>query len=365
DYAKAYSLFREIKGYADADVYIKDFNVISETTIMNFCGEKNISTFTEDGKPLTLTNNSTSQELIWTYNENGDLTEYVVKKNGKETSKELYTYDQDGKLVKKLEYSDGELNCQYEYTYKDGNLVKMYYSYVLSDQTEGSSYDEYTYDSNNNLIKKIEHFDMQTITTEYSNGLTIRQLYDYAGDFPDLEIAYTYDGFGNLLNVHNKYSDGTEYDSEKLTYNESGKLLTHIKSDGTIERYNLENTYGSDGRLEESVETIKNIYEESKTHKYYDNRGNVTKSITKTEDSEKEAVYAYDKMNNEIYYKYSRTKEIDGATVVVDECTDSYTYDSYGNILSHTYINNTSGSTSTTTFEYHGVKVLYNPDTKE
>ncbi len=373
DYAKAYNLFRETKGYADSSDFLEDFEVICEKKIITSDNSKTTETFNKDGKLLEeiIETGKKIEKYVNTYDENGNPLTYTFTKDGIKIAGFECSYDKDGNLLKKSEQQRNTL-LYWENTYENGRPVEKIYKYTTSeDDPTYISSSELFYDSNNQLIKIIETIVdgtiTQTITTEYSNGLIIKEFLKSEELSYSSEITYTYDNSGNLLTKHFKSSDGYDYYEQKCTYNEKGKLLTQINLDSAnVERYNLQNVYSADGILKEQIEVTRTLWDENeyhtnKTHRYYDDKGNVVKEET---DSTYDFVvrdYTYDNMNNlikEVYSSYD--KESDGS--VSDEAyiiTHTYTYDSYGNPLSET--SEYSDKKTTTRYEYTGITVIYNP----
>ncbi len=153
------------------------------------------------------------------YDDRGNLTKLIVKmKRGGEFSevgRTVYEYDGNGRKTKAehfFELGEGDHGfIFYEYNDK-GKLIKETRSNE-SDMQSYTSYTEYAYDANGNLIKQTHHYsdDDRTHSNEYeydANGNMVKwaQNVDPSG----IAIVFEYDSNGNISKMSQEL-DGTEH----------------------------------------------------------------------------------------------------------------------------------------------------------
>ena len=126
-----------------------------------------------------------AQPATYAYNSDGNLTKYPWAGVGF-LNTETYTYDKNGYLIKIVEESSDGVHTTVYTNDADGNCIKETYSEKYTDGSGFTSVYTYTYDKGNKMLTE-------------------------SGDY--FTTYYTYDKYGNLI-------------SEKLVYNDSGKVET-------------------------------------------------------------------------------------------------------------------------------------------
>ncbi len=350
DYNNAYLLFRETVDYADSADYLKDFRVE--------IGEK-----TTDSKTGKTTK-------VYKRNEDGKLIEVQHINNGKESSKELYTYDEKGNMTSHIA---GLASYKTEYIYDENDNITKKTEY--SDDSFLFS-TEYIYDNNNELIREIYSDEKSTITSEYSNGLVIKRIYNSPlTEEVNHESKYFYDNSGNILTVTDRIEGGTEYVQEKTTYNENGKILTYhfydlYGNDMICDEYK----YSDDGKIKEKQSTDKEFkaydegYDINNRTFYYDEKERIIRELDTRSDSlgdfkiYREKEYTYDNVGNMIKQVEKRWSDNESPEDA-DISTATFTYDGYGNTLTYK-LNSYDGEVHFTRYEYNKIKVIYDPKTE-
>jgi len=224
------------------------------------------------------TNGNLIKEIAYDDEGNADIVEYsysvdgeLIKKEEQGGKTEEYTYDSAKNLVKKtIQYLNGTES--YEYTYDaEGNVTKQIWNEVMS--ADGSVYTqsqeyifEYTFDSNERLIKKVETIFGSSLVTP---GVGIIITYEY-----------TYDTNGNLIKECS--TRGSQRDTTEYTYDTKGNLTKKIIL--------MEDTY----REEVDIET----YEYT-----YDSNGNLLKETATTTDSTQGFPYTIEYSGYKLFYK--------------------------------------------------------------
>ncbi len=258
--------------------------------------------------------------------------DYMVKEefdgNADETVDRLteYTYDSDGNVLTEardgIEWSaahpqngaDGSIDISYLYTYdSNGNVTKLEQDGYGPDAVADGSVDRrvtFTHDSSDNMIESVEDLD--------------------ADDVSDIIITYTHDEHGNPLT---RETDGTAWEI----------------SDGTVDK----------------LDTF--AYE-------YDSSGNMTMQeldLSADDNLDMRIVYTYDSMGNvltlsEVWFldvdnfHTENTYDEQGYLLEHRYCTngfcitDTYTYDTFKNVLTLSYTNDnfTSGALELTDYWY-------------
>ena len=126
--------------------------------------------------------------------------------NGKVVKEDNFIYEYDGNLLKKIKYDDdGTVNQ--EFSYSNGRLIKHYF------RDEGTF--EYAYDNQGRLSKKTRTLNGEQTTTEYQYiNNTIKTIYKDRNNSRDLESTYHFSN-GNLIREED--NQGTivyEYDDK-------------------------------------------------------------------------------------------------------------------------------------------------------
>ncbi len=391
DYAKAYNLFRQIKGYKDTNDYLSGFEITFEKMSADLDGKQaNITRVLDDKdrvieqveehfgehtktnwyyndndmliKKTKVTESDDSyEEVVKTYNENGALSESVsYDKDGEEKHRETNTYDSDGNLIKTVVENYKKIYHITEYIYENGNKVKQIATAYDGESYEGVS--EFFYDENNKLIKEIstEPGGVTTVT-EYENDLIIKQQRTNKDGRVILDSEYQYDDRGNILQQNQLIVD--QQSSYKYTYDENGNQLTvtYRKGDSTTV---TEKTYYENSNVVKSA--IQKYYShdgaepETQNEFYYTNRGDKLKTIIYSDGIIYTTDYTYDNAGNAVKI-INRWERTGGETTTI---TTTQTHDDYGNILTTKEAYN-NGDVIECIYEYSGVKIIYHPDTKE
>lgn len=216
-------------------------------------------TYDEEGKALTekyVSSGGSDTLSTNTYDEQGRLVHEVTLNKGEKTREVTHKYDEKGRIIQDYVWrwekakdlitasttdftydAYGNLATQHQVDL-DGYWNKIESTYtpdgkLLTDNHINSYGDTYavthTYDEKGNL----------TLTEEGYNGVFYRYAYEYdaAGrvltrTVTDPEgnttetVRYTYDAFGNTLEVLTAYADGSS-EKDVRTYDQYGNLLTY------------------------------------------------------------------------------------------------------------------------------------------
>jgi len=203
----------------------------------------------------------------WEYDENGYLTVHRVNRFGREQSflnyKAVYEHEYDavGNLIKKTQRDDasGEVNWWHEYEYdENGNEIKFSRGY---DVTAGAlcRY-EYEYDDKGNMIKCIDYTIQEGfITTVFEYDVVGNKIKSTNYYSEDEEVSswcdFTYDSNGNLIVSRYTYYDDFGWFNEETgrwepeeisecverEYDAHGNLTKEIKYGGAYD-----DTYNQD-----------------------------------------------------------------------------------------------------------------------
>lgn len=403
EYSEAYNLFREIKGYADTDSYLKKFKIIYDKEITD--DGKTVktvtNTFDESGRLIEITTEagSSTVKTKYDYDSDGKLTAITKDTDGTEKKIEEYFYDTEGNLIKEMLYDDGALCYICEHSYKDGKRVKSNSTLNIGGFITNNNI-EYFYNGDE-LIKDVNVSEYSQITTEYDNGLIIKATTYSVIDGTTSYTDYSYDGSSNLLSVIHTSPSGS-ITQEENTYDNNGNILTKKLSDAYGVWYEMENKYDGDKLIRCYISQRTKSDPNSSVctdDEYYDRNGNLIKKISERDGESKEAVYSYDNRNNPVTItktsKYSKnsismstskneydkmnnlikTEETVKTVSSTSEVTYNtkytyiYTYDSFGNLLTskQSSHNTLTGSKSekSESFEYHGVRVIYDAEAEE
>jgi hypothetical protein len=235
---------------------------------------------------------------VYTYDQEGNLTEEHQPHDGLSSSTNTYTYNANGKLATKTSVYYGKLSSgsiiYYAYD-NDGNLATETYDYdndgVFNNGFDGTADTliTYSYDDHSNLITKTYDSDADgtgETTTTYTydqDGNLSTEIYDSHVEWIDDEITtYSYDANANLttkISESDQDSDGVAERKSvyKYTYDTDRNLIT--------ETYD----YGDDG-----IDTIFSYT--------YDDYGNIT---TKSKDEEADGI-----VDSVSQYHYIQAEEL-------------------------------------------------------
>ena len=299
---------------------------------------------------------NTDAEIHTNYDKLSRLQDKVIKTNNKtyQTGYEYHDTDVVNKtttLVKNVKNGD---NQRIEYTYDvngniqtisvEGQLKQKYYydglnQLVREDNKEQNKTITYTYDLGGNITAKttyayteaenIEATPTETITYQYNNANWKDQLTSYNGN------AITYDEIGNI-----KTYDGTTY-----TWQNGRELVGMSNPNG----FNVTYKYNDSGiRTQKTVNGVTTDYYLEGDKVVYEKTGN--NILTYSYDDQGELIGF--KYNNDQYY-YIRNAQTDIIGILNNnlEQVASYTYDSWGNLIS---IKDKDGKDVTTNQEHIG-----------
>ena len=189
-----------------------------------------------------------------------------------------YTYDSNGNMMKKVTTgSDGGVSTS-EYTYdSNGNMIKEVWT-----KSGGSviTYEQ-TYDSRGNETKSVKTYsDGSVDIAEYSydsNGNITKRIYTYSDGSVDI-AEYTYDSNGNMIKeVDTDSDDGTE--TYEYTLDSEERLIKRVYTNNNGEQFINEIVYNKYGQfIEQTYESIENDGH-SHTAYEYNNDGIMTKAV--------------------------------------------------------------------------------------
>ena len=212
-----------------------------------------------------------------------------------------YTYDTEGRI---LTETDLAANVKSEYTYDSLSRVTKRKLTNLSDNSVTE--ENYTYDANGNILSSAVNTDNDSFVYDTNN-----RLIEYNGQ------AVTYDLDGNMLNAN----------SMALTYDSANRLLS--AGDNTY-TYDVENT------------RVKNLCNGAETQYTYNTNAELSQLLIKTTGNTiTKYVYGNGLVGEETAGTF-KTYHFDyrGSTVAITDSngtvTDTFTYDSYGNLTSRT-----------------------------
>ncbi len=215
-----------------------------------------------------------------------------------------YNYDSNGNITQILENNE----TIYEYQYDEHNQLIKEDNKVLNKTIE------YTYDLTGNIISKKEY--------EYKTTNLLKEItYTYDSNWLDLLTSYdgktvTTDAIGNLLT----------YDGNTYTWI-NGRSLASISGAKQITY-----TYNESGiRTSKTVDGVTTYYEVEGSNVVYEKTGNTI--IYYIYDGNNELIgFEYD--NNKYYYKKNVQGDIIGILDSFLEEIVTYTYDSWGKLIS-------------------------------
>ena len=232
---------------------------------------------------------------------------------------------------------------------KYGNNTNINYTYDYLDRidtiTKNTNKYKYTYDN----LGRLSKIKSNEYTYNYYYDLASRLVkYDTISDKETNSICYTYDKNNNI--VKKKYNNNiVEY-----TYNKDD-IITKV----TLDNNNLNYEYDALNRLES-----KNINDNLRVEYTYYNLGNKTSYLLHTLKIDTDTYeYIYDdlynitkiNLNNKVLneYEYDVNNQLILDNNYSNNITYKYTYDNYGNILSKsTYKLNTTTLINTDTYTY-------------
>ena len=260
------------------------------------------------------------------YDDNWELTRCTEKVEGGKKTVHNYTYDKIGNRTSYEKIEDGVSKAKYNYKYNDSNqLVKRTNAKIWGDP--GTTY---SYDKDGNLIQECDKTNSaDPVTYEYTaenrlavvkQGGTVLMAAMYDGDNNRVfELDNTYkweDCYGDevLIPANQRTEDGNSPKEQLASLvkggsNAKGYTLTEYINDINRENTEVLAEYGADEKVRQAY-----TYGESGIGERV--------SVDKSEESS--------------YYLYDGRNSVTGILTETANLTNSYQYDSYGNLTSGT-----------------------------
>ena len=260
------------------------------------------------------------------YDDNWELIRCTEKVEGGKKTVHNYTYDKIGNRTSYEKIEDGVSKAKYNYKYNDSNqLIKRTNAKIWGDP--GTTY---SYDKDGNLIQECDKTNSaDPVTYEYTaenrlavvkQGGTVLMAAMYDGDNNRVfELDNTYkweDCYGDeVLIPENQRTEDGDSPKEQLASlvkggsNAKGYTLTEYINDINRENTEVLAEYGSDEKVRQAY-----TYGES----------GIGERIS------------VDKSTESSYYLYDGRNSVTGILTETANLTNSYQYDSYGNLTSGT-----------------------------
>ena len=260
------------------------------------------------------------------YDDNWELTRCTEKAEGGKKTVHNYTYDKIGNRTSYEKIEDGISKAKYNYKYNDSNqLIKRTNAKIWGDP--GTTY---SYDKDGNLIQECDKTNSaDPVTYEYTaenrlavvkQGGTVLMAAMYDGDNNRVfELDNTYkweDCYGDeVLIPENQRTEDGDSPKEQLASlvkggsNAKGYTLTEYINDINRENTEVLAEYGADEKVRQAY-----TYGES----------GIGERIS------------VDKSTESSYYLYDGRNSVTGILTETANLTNSYQYDSYGNLTSGT-----------------------------
>ncbi len=260
------------------------------------------------------------------YDDNWELTRCTEKAEGGKKTVHNYTYDKIGNRTSYEKIEDGVSKAKYNYKYNDSNqLIKRTNAKIWGDP--GTTY---SYDKDGNLIQECDKTNSaDPVTYEYTaenrlavvkQGGTVLMAAMYDGDNNRVfELDNTYkweDCYGDevLIPANQRTEDGNSPKEQLASLvkggsNAKGYTLTEYINDINRENTEVLAEYGADEKVRQAY-----TYGESGIGERV--------SLDKSEESS--------------YYLYDGRNSVTGILTETANLTNSYQYDSYGNLTSGT-----------------------------
>ena len=260
------------------------------------------------------------------YDDNWELTRCTEKAEGGKKTVHNYTYDKIGNRTSYEKIEDGVSKAKYNYKYNDSNqLIKRTNAKIWGDP--GTTY---SYDKDGNLIQECDKTNSaDPVTYEYTaenrlavvkQGGTVLMAAMYDGDNNRVfELDNTYkweDCYGDevLIPANQRTEDGNSPKEQLASLvkggsNAKGCTLTEYINDINRENTEVLAEYGADEKVRQA-------------YTYGENGIGERVSVDKSEESS--------------YYLYDGRNSVTGILTENANLTNSYQYDSYGNLTSGT-----------------------------
>lgn len=279
EYAKAYKVLKEIRGYSDTEEILKRFGVryLTQYRFSNYDGYREKTTFVYDEfgnctEEFWISDIVNMKKTMYSYDENKKLLETKEQFFNEESGHirtRTYIYDENRNLIKeKIPFEDREIDYMYDdngnciqkkernvesgedrdffrYEYDNNNCIREIFSKDYNGwKVEGIK--EYFYNHKGNCIQELSR-DSEDEVTEINyiyNSMNkleskhkIIESYAY-GNFGDMikkeeiyDTVYTYDIEGNLINEKYQYETNNDSGWEEKEYDFEGQILTKLKYD--------------------------------------------------------------------------------------------------------------------------------------
>ena len=260
------------------------------------------------------------------YDDNWELTRCTEKAEGGKKTVHNYTYDKIGNRTSYEKIEDGVSKAKYNYKYNDSNqLIKRTNAKIWGDP--GTTY---SYDKDGNLIQECDKTNSaDPVTYEYTaenrlavvkQGGTVLMAAMYDGDNNRVfELDNTYkweDCYGDevLIPANQRTEDGNSPKEQLASLvkggsNAKGYTLTEYINDINRENTEVLAEYGADEKVRQAYTYGESVIGERV-------------SVDKSEESS--------------YYLYDGRNSVTGILTETANLTNSYQYDSYGNLTSGT-----------------------------
>ena len=256
------------------------------------------------------------------------LTKITCKSSDGYEDTTTYTYDVQGNLLTELYQSSDGNKYSWNYTYDTrGNQLSAIYA-----DSYGEEAHFFIYDSTGNKLSQTNKYGHDGEVGES----TINWTYDVSGNVLSKKssdgtgVEYTYDLNGNILSktLIDYTSDGETLGRKitTYTYDLNGKLLSKLDEDGWGNEY----TYDANGNMISEKETWS--YGERVTIYTYDTNGNKLSEKDKDGNGYEYTYDANGKVLTETYISVVGNAD-DGTISYEKDKVISYTYDTYGNVL--------------------------------
>jgi hypothetical protein len=252
----------------------------------------------------------------YSYNNNNQITEYKIIRNGKVISHTINSYD-DGKLIIKKVIDDFGRSTITDYTYnEDGYLIKEEWR-----GGEGYGKVNYEYDNEGNMIVEERiNYTEQIIDDEY------------------YRVEISYDDEGKVIKEVAVESHGIEIITE-YTYNENDKIVKIITIDSTGWENETVYTYDENGNVLSEIYTSSDgVY--SNLYYAYNDNGQLIKKYSETSGEDQSLFFAstlekyeYDDEGRLIKKEIHDIMKSSMLNNIDENITETYTYDENGNLI--------------------------------
>lgn len=206
--------------------------------------------------------------------QNGPVKEIVKNANGKVIYSAVYEYDSSGKLIKESYWNeDGKSDGATLFQYKDGKVVReelfdkdtiLIETRLFRYNTKGQIDLIEVFDRENKLMLKsnINVWDKEFVKSGQTTWADSKEVETFTLHSDDKNPKAL------IQNIYNE--EKKQIASTKFEYDETGRLISRINTQGEQERKNQLN-YGSDNRLQSFTFHVKqnNKWELLKTHELF------------------------------------------------------------------------------------------------